>query len=66
MGGTGPPQRRVPRRRDHPKYAWDLDGNGSFETDTGSSAVTTHQYNATGLVSVQLRVTDNELNDDDT
>jgi PKD repeat protein len=39
-------------------YKWDLDGNGSFETDTGSTALTSHTYTTTGTVTVRLRVTD--------
>jgi len=41
------------------KYEWDLDGNGSFETNTGSSPKTTHSYAAEGEVNARLRVTDN-------
>ena len=26
------------------KYEWDLDGNGSYETDTGTTATTTKSY----------------------
>ena len=29
-------------------YAWDLDGNGSFETDTGTTASTTSSYASRG------------------
>jgi len=41
------------------KYEWDLDGNGSYETDTGSTAITTHGYADAGQYNVGLRVTDN-------
>jgi YD repeat-containing protein len=41
------------------KYEWDLDGNGSYETDTGTTATTTKSYTAAGTVNVGLRVTDN-------
>jgi PKD repeat protein len=41
------------------KYEWDFDGNGSFETNSGSKAVTTHSYAAEGEYTVRLRVTDN-------
>ncbi len=41
------------------KYEWDLDGNGSYETDTGSNASTTHSYASEGEYPVRLRVTDN-------
>ena len=40
------------------RYEWDLDGNGSFETDTGSSPTTSRGYATTGTVVVGLRVTD--------
>lgn len=39
-------------------YKWDLDGDGSFETDTGETAVTSRAYLAAGTVTVRLRVTD--------
>jgi YD repeat-containing protein len=42
------------------KYEWDLDGNGTFETDTGSSPTTSHLYPTQGAVPVHLRVTDND------
>jgi hypothetical protein len=41
------------------RYEWDLDGNGSYETDTGSVPLTTHVYLLPGQVTVGLRVTDN-------
>ena len=41
------------------RYEWDLDGNGSFETDRGSNPSVTSSYAAAGAVAVQLRVTDN-------
>ena len=41
------------------QYAWDLDGNGSYETVTGTTATTTRVYTAPGTVNVGLRVTDN-------
>jgi YD repeat-containing protein len=40
------------------KYEWDLDGNGSFETDTGTTATTSKRYTGGGDVSAGLRVTD--------
>jgi hypothetical protein len=40
-------------------YEWDLDGNGSFETSTGSTPTTSKAYADTGTVNVKLRVTDN-------
>jgi hypothetical protein len=42
------------------KYEWDLDGNGTFETDTGTTPTTSHTYNTPGPVTVGLRVTDDE------
>jgi hypothetical protein len=39
-------------------YAWDLDGNGTFETDTHANPKTTMKYNTPGTVNVRLRVTD--------
>jgi YD repeat-containing protein len=41
------------------KYEWDLDGNGSYETDTGATANTTKTFATAGNVTVGLRVTDN-------
>jgi hypothetical protein len=41
------------------KYEWDLDGNGSFETNTGTTATATRVYDTEGAVTVGLRVTDN-------
>ena len=41
------------------KYEWDLDGNGTYETDTGTTTTTSRQYTATGTTNVGLRVTDN-------
>jgi PKD repeat protein len=40
------------------RYEWDLDGNGSFETDIGSTPTTSKTYPAAGTVAVGLRVTD--------
>jgi PKD repeat protein len=42
------------------KYEWDLDGNGTYETDTGTTATTTKSYTTSGAVTVKLRVTDNK------
>jgi PKD repeat protein len=44
------------------KYEWDLDGNGSYETDTGTTPTTSRSYPSTGQVTVGLRVTDNAGN----
>jgi len=40
------------------KYEWDLDGNGTFETDTGDTSNTFRSYSSPGAVTVKLRVTD--------
>jgi large repetitive protein len=40
-------------------YEWDLDGDGSFETNTGGTATTSRTYNAPAQLTVRLRVTDN-------
>ncbi len=42
------------------RYEWDLDGNGTFETDTGTTPTADHTYTSGGSVVVGLRVTDNE------
>jgi PKD repeat protein len=42
------------------KYEWDLDGNGSYETDAGSNPVVTHTYASTGIFTIRLRVTDEQ------
>jgi PKD domain len=39
-------------------YAWDLDGNGTFETDTHGDPTTTKTYATDGPITVALRVTD--------
>ena len=41
------------------KYEWDLDGNGSYETGTGSTPTISRSYPSRGTLSVKLRVTDN-------
>jgi len=41
------------------KYEWDLDGNGDFETDTGTTATTSRSYTTAGTLTIRLRVTDN-------
>jgi PKD repeat protein len=43
------------------KYEWDLDGNGSYETDTLASNVAARMYANAGTYNVGLRVTDNNL-----
>ncbi len=43
------------------KYEWDLDGDGTFETNSGTNPIVTHTYTAEGegTYNVRLRVTDN-------
>jgi hypothetical protein len=40
------------------RYEWDLDGDGSFETDAGGNTTTTRSYDAPASVEITLRVTD--------
>ena len=40
------------------KFEWDLDGDGSFERDTGSAATTTQTYPSPVTVPIGMRVTD--------
>jgi YD repeat-containing protein len=40
------------------RYQWDLDGDGSFETDTGTDPHASQTYATPGSVTVRLRVTD--------
>ncbi len=47
------------------KYEWDLDGNGTYETNTGTTKTTSKTYSATGTYTVGLRVTDNERQEHD-
>jgi subtilisin-like proprotein convertase family protein len=42
------------------KYEWDLDDDGTFERDTGTTASTTTQYATPGVRTVRLRVTDQD------
>jgi len=42
------------------KYQWDLDGNGSFETDSGTTATAKASYVQEGNVTVMVRVRDSE------
>jgi len=49
------------------KYEWDLDGNGSFETDTGATPTTSRSYTSPATLNVKLRATDNNgINDQTT
>jgi PKD repeat protein len=41
-------------------FEWDLDGNGSFETNTGSTGTVDSTYNNVGAVNIAVRVTDND------
>jgi uncharacterized delta-60 repeat protein len=41
-------------------YAWDLDGNGSYETSTGADPHVTTKYNTAGQHLLGVRVTDDE------
>jgi len=41
------------------KYEWDLDGDGTFETNTGTTPTTSRSYATAATLSVKLRVTDN-------
>jgi sugar lactone lactonase YvrE len=40
------------------RYAWDLDGNGSFETDGGTSPTITHAYSGTTTFTPRVRADD--------
>ena len=40
------------------KYEWDLDGDGSFETNTFNTPTTSRSYSSAGTLTVKLRVTD--------
>jgi len=42
------------------KYEWDLDGNGTYETDTGATATASRSYSSAGTVEAKLRVTDDK------
>jgi YD repeat-containing protein len=42
------------------RYQWDLDGNGSYETDTGANPKTSRFYADAGNVVVGLLVTDDD------
>jgi YD repeat-containing protein len=50
--GSSDPDGRVTR------YQWDLDGNGSFETNSGSNATVSRSYAAAASPTIRLRVTD--------
>jgi|SRR5215210_1601863 len=40
------------------RYAWDLDGNGSFETDGGTNPTIAHVYRGTTTFTPRVRATD--------
>lgn len=42
------------------KYEWDLDGNGSFETDTLATPTASRSYATPGTLTIKLRVTDDD------
>ncbi len=46
-------------------YAWDFDGNGSFD-ETNLVPTTTHPYPTAGTFTARLRITDNRANTHDT
>jgi PKD repeat protein len=41
-------------------YSWDLDGNGTFETDTGTNPRASHTYRTPKKMTVRLRVRDDD------
>jgi YD repeat-containing protein len=43
------------------KYEWDLDGNGTYETSTGTTPSASRSYATAGDVTVKLKVTDNDF-----
>jgi subtilisin-like proprotein convertase family protein len=42
------------------RYEWDLDGDGTYETDTGTTASSSRVYHANGAYVIRLRVTDDD------
>lgn len=40
------------------RYEWDLDGDGSYETDTGATPTASRSYDSARTIDVGLRVTD--------
>jgi PKD repeat protein len=42
------------------KYQWDLDGNGSYETNAGTAKTTSRSYSQPGSYAIHLKVTDDE------
>lgn len=41
-------------------YTWDLDGDNTFETNTGATPTTSRSYSSAGSITVRLRVTDDD------
>ena len=41
------------------KHEWDFDGDGNYDSDTGTVTSAFYIYNATGIHNARLRVTDN-------
>ena len=39
-------------------YKWDLDGSGTYATDSGSTSSVTHTFLSTGPIQVSLKITD--------
>ncbi|MCW3015375.1 MAG: Conserved secreted protein of unknown function, putative domain, partial [Solirubrobacterales bacterium] len=46
------------------RYQWDLDGNGSYETDTGSASRVTRSYATAQTIDVNLKVIDTQFGED--
>jgi hypothetical protein len=44
------------------RYEWDLDGDGTYERDTGKDPTTSTTYTAPDVVTVTVRVSDNDGN----
>jgi hypothetical protein len=42
------------------RYEWDLDGDGAFETDTGTAPTASRSYAQNGVHTVAVKVTDDE------
>ena len=46
-------------------YEWDLDGDNTFETNTGNNPTVSRSYSAPGTITVSLRVTDDDGDTDE-
>ena len=46
------------------KFEFDLDANGSYETDNGTNPLATTSFASAGDYTVKVRITDNDLNTD--